>query len=287
VASSAVLPRSFGLAQSGLRLGLNSYSLRALSHDTAIPTIIQVMKEANLQDCQLLFSHAEPARFTPWFFAASKGSSGTPPTAQQLETWKATAAAASEWRLSVPMTYFEDIRSMFEQEGLKIRAYAAMLGSSEVEIDRLFLMAKALGAEAINTRIPESLTKLVAAAADRHQMVVGLQVSDLKLMLRQRTASRYFKLDPDIGDLTKIRIDSLQFVNENYEAMSSVDLKDAELGGTSVPFGEGASHMKDVLLFLQQKPGPITAYIDCDYPGTGRSREEVHKCISYVRRLIA
>lgn len=184
------------------------------------------------------------------------------------------------------MTYFENIRSAFEREDLKIRAYAAMLGSSEADIDRLFLIAKSLGAEAINTRIPEPVTKVVAAAAERHQIFVGIQFSDLKLLQRQRTASPYFKLDPDIGDLTKINIDSLQFVKENYEAMSSVDLKDAELGGASVPFGEGASHMKEVLHFLDQRPGPLTAYIDCDYPGTGQSLEEIHKCISYVRRFI-
>jgi L-ribulose-5-phosphate 3-epimerase UlaE len=127
----------------------------------------------------------------------------------------------------------------------------------------------------------------VAAAADRHQMIVGLQFSDVKAMKLQLAASSYFRLDPDIGDLTKANIDALAFIKENYKTLASFDLKDATLGGGSVPFGEGQSHMKEVLQFIQEKHIPITAYIDCDYPGTGQSTEEVKKCISYVRSCLA
>ena len=204
-----------------------------------------------------------------------------------MEQRKAIASALNEWRLSVPMTYFENIRARFQREGLRIKAYAARLGTSEAEIDRQFLMTKALGAETINLRIPEALTQIVAAAADRHQMVVGLQFSNLKAMELQRRASRYFRLDPDIGDLTKADINALPFVQENYESFSSLDLKDALLGGGSVPFGTGQSHMKEVLQFLQEKQARFTAYIDCDYPGTGVSTDEVMKCTSYVRRYFA
>ncbi len=281
-ASLAYSRRSFGFVNSNLKLGLNTYSLRALSGDAAIPTVIQVMKETNLRDCQIVFWHVEPPQFTPVFPVA-----GQSPTPQQLEQRKAVTTARSEWRLSVPMTYFENIRSRFEAEGSRIKAYSVSLGSSEAEIDRLFLMTKALGAETIILRVPEPLTKTVAAAADRHQMIVGLQFSDVKAMKLQLAASSYFRLDPDIGDLTKANIDALAFIKENYKTLASFDLKDATLGGGSVPFGEGQSHMKEVLQFIQEKHIPITAYIDCDYPGTGQSTEEVKKCISYVRSCLA
>jgi hypothetical protein len=283
-ASLAYSRRSFAFANSNLKLGLNTYSLRALSGDAAIPTIIQVMKETNLRDCQIVFCHVEPPQFTPVFPVA--GQSG-PPTSQQLEQRKALAAARSDWRLSVPMTYFENIRSRFEAEGLRIKSYSASLGNSEAEVDRLFLMTKALGAETIILRVPEPLTKMVAAAADRHQMVVGLQFSNVKAMELQLTASRYFRLDPDIGDLTKANINALEFIEGNYKTLASFDLKDATSGGGSVPFGEGQSRMKEVLQFVQEKQIRIIAYIDCDYPGTGQSTEEVKKCISYVRSCVA
>jgi hypothetical protein len=283
-ASLAYSRRSFGFVNNNLKLGLNTYSLRALSGDAAIPTIIQVMKETNLRDCQIVFWHVEPAQFTPVLPVA--GQSG-PPTQQQLEQRKALAAARSGWRVSVPITYFEKIRSRFEAEGLRIKSYSASLGSTEAEVDRLFLMTKALGAETIILRVPETLTKMVATAADRHQMIVGLQISDVKTMELQLAASSYFRLDPDIGDLTKANINALEFIEGNYKTLASLDLKDATLGGGSVPFGEGQSRMKEVLQLVQEKQIPITAYIDCDYPGTGQSTEEVKKCISYVRSCLA
>jgi L-ribulose-5-phosphate 3-epimerase UlaE len=181
------------------------------------------------------------------------------------------------------MSYFESIRAEFEKQGLRINCYAARLGGSEAEIDRQFLMAKALGVSSINARIPESITSVVAAAAEKHRLIVGFQFSDVKLMERQLAASKYFRMDPDIGDMTKAKIDALQFVQGNYQSMSSLDLKDAVLGGVSVPFGEGDSRMKQVLLFLKEKKVSTYVYVDCDYAGTGRSTEEVTKCVSYAR----
>ncbi|WP_158945488.1 hypothetical protein [Granulicella sp. S190] len=272
--------------ENGLSLGLNTWSLRALSQEEAIPVIIQAMKQASLHDCQILFTHVEPAKFNPVFPDGIFSPPKLSPTAQQLEEQKATAAALTKWRLSVPMSYFGNIRSTFEKQGLRIKSYSVRLGTSEAEIDRQFLMAKALGADSIATRLPSTLTSMTAAAADKHRMIVGIQFSDVNDLKEQLAASQYFRMDPDIGDLTKAKIDALQFVQTNYSSMYAFDLKDAMPGGPSVPFGEGASHMKEVLQFLKKKQASITAYVDCDYAGTGRSPEEVEKCASYARGII-
>jgi hypothetical protein len=285
VAATACTRLSLGSADGGLNLGLNTWSLRALSQEEAVPVIIQVMKEAGLRDCQILFSHVEPAKFNPVFPVGVFSPPRSAPTPQQLEDRKKTEAALTAWRLSVPMSYFENIRSAFEKQGLRISSYAARLGSSEGEIDRQFLMAKSLGAGSINARIPESMTSVVAAAAEKQRLIVGIQFSDVEVMERQLATSKYFRMDPDIGDMTKAKMDALGFVQANYQSMSSLDLKDAVLGGGSVPFGEGDSRMKEVLLFLKEKQVPFTAYVDIDYAGTGRSREEVKKCVSYVRSI--
>jgi uncharacterized protein YbjQ (UPF0145 family) len=285
-ATIACSRQSFGFSENGLGLGLNTWSLRALSQDEAIPVIIEVMKQSRLKECQILFSHVEPAKLSPVFPVGIMSAPKSPPTPQQLEEQKATATALTEWRLSVPMSYFENIRSTFEKQGLRIKSYSARLGSSEAEIDRLFLMAKALGADSVVARIPESLTSTTAAAAEKHRMIVGIQFSDVNTMEKQLATSKYFRMDPDIGDLTKAKIDALQFVKANYTSMCAIDLKDALTGGPSVPFGQGAAHMKEVLQFLKEKRVPINAYVDCDYAGTGRSAEEVEKCASYVRSIL-
>ncbi len=61
------------------------------------------------------------------------------------------------------------------------------------------------------------------------------------------------------------------------------------LSGVSsvLPFGEGDAQMKEVLQFLKSKSAAITVYIDSDYPGTGKSTDEIVKCVSYVRGAMA
>jgi sugar phosphate isomerase/epimerase len=266
-------------------LGLNTWSLRALKHDQAIPTILRVMQETGMRNCQLLFSHAEPEEFDP-DFASMFSAAAKPPTAQQREEQKRKSEARAAWRLSVPMTYFEALRAQFEQRGLTIRAYATPLGSSAEEIDRVFLMAKTMGAAVVITRLSEAQTDLVAAAALRHGLLVGIQFSDQRILEQQLRASSRLRADPDTGDLTKAGVSALEFIKKHLDSISSIDLKDAMTGGGSVPFGTGDAHMKQVLEFLVSVHSQVELYIDCDYPGTGSSTDEVKRCVRYVREVI-
>src|SRR5947209_7369496 len=133
------------------------------------------MKQQGLEDCELQSVHAEPAKFAPVFPAGGGSGPRVPPTPEQMEARKAQAAALTEWRMAAPLSGFEAIRAKFEKEGLRIKNYGARLGGSEEENDKLFQMAKALGAETIILRVPEAMTAFVAAAAERHKMTVGLQ----------------------------------------------------------------------------------------------------------------
>jgi hypothetical protein len=278
---------SLGLAAPsvGPSLGLNTWSLRALKHNQAIPTILRVMQEAKLRNCQLLFSHAEPEEFDP-DFASMFSHAGKPPSQQELDEQRRKSEARTAWRLSVPMTYFEALRLQFGQQGLTIRAYSTPLGSTAEEIDRVFLMAKTMGAVVVNTRLAEAQTDLAAAAATRHGMLVGIQVVDQRILALQLRVSPQMRADPDLGDLTKAGASALDFVKGHLDSISSIDLKDALTGGGSVPFGTGDAHMKEVLEFLIHSRSNVDIYIDCDYPGTGSSTDEVKRCVRYVRGVV-
>ncbi len=266
-------------------LGLNTWSLRALKHDQAIPAILKVMKETGLRNCQLLFSHAEPEEFDP-DFPAMFSAHGTPPTQEERDAQKRKSEGRAAWRLSVPMSYFEDIRSLFAQKGLRIRSYGCPFGETAEEVDRVFLIAKALGATVVNGRLAEAQTDMVAAAARRYGMTAGIQVTDVPLLEKQLRAYPSFRADPDLGDLTKAGVSALDFVKEHLASISSIDLKDAIPHGGSVPFGTGDAKMRQVLEFLSLKRTSTEIYIDCDYPGTGSSADEVKKCVQYVRDII-
>lgn len=284
-ALSSMCSRRAMAAAGGPALGLNTWSLRELNHDEAIPAILRVMQQAGLKECQLLSSHAEPAEFDPDFASLMKAGAA-PRTSQQKEKQTRMDQARSAWRLSVPMSYFEGLRAQFRSRGLTIRAYSTPVPASAEEINRVFLMAKTMGATQVNTRLAESQTDVVAAAAMRHGIFVGIQVVDTRVLAQQLRASSQLVADPDIGDLTKAGVSALDFVKEHLDRISSIDLKDAAWKGGSVPFGSGDAHMQQVLEFIKRAHSRCTAYIDCDYPGTGRSTEEVERCVTYARGFL-
>ena len=284
-ALSGVLRRRVsGAAPEVLTLGLNTWSLRELTQDAAIPAILRVMKQTGMRHCQLLFSHAEPAEFDPGF-AKMMRAGATPPTAEQVAEQTRKAQDRTAWRLSVPIAYFEDLRERFLREGVVIQAYASPLGSTSAETDRVLLMAKTLGAVQVSTRVAEDETDKVAAAAARQGIFVGLQGTDTRLIARQIRTSKWLRPDPDLGDLARSGVSSADYVREHLDVIATVDLKDTILHGGSVPFGSGNAPLQQVLKILSGARRGIVAYIDCDYPGTGRSTEEVERCVRYIRGL--
>ena len=117
--------------------------------------------------------------------------------------------------------------------------------------------------------------------------MVGIQSTDADLLAQQLKMSLSLGIDLDIGDYTRAGHDPLPFVQANYTRLTDIHLKDCKLSGPSVPFGTGDSRMSEILQFLQSKHATAKAFIDCDYPGTGASVEEVRKCYDYAEAALA
>jgi hypothetical protein len=158
---------------------------------------------------------------------------------------------------------------------------------SDQDIDRIFEFTKALGAKSLATQLTIDMAKRLAPFAEKHKIVVAVASTNPDILAQVPAISPYFRIDLDIGDFTRQGHDSLQFVKDNYQHMLDIHLKDCKLRGASVPFGTGDSHMKEILQFLRDKKSQVRANIDCDYPGTGTSVDEVKKCYDYVKSCLA
>lgn len=158
---------------------------------------------------------------------------------------------------------------------------------TDAQIDRIFEFTKALGAKSLSTQMTADMAKRVAPFAEKHKTIVAVASSNPDVLTQIPPISPWLRMDLDIGDFTRAGHDALQFVKDNYDHLLDVHLKDCKLRGTSVPFGTGDSHMKEVLQFLRDKKSQARANIDCDYPGTGTSVDEVKKCYDYVKSCLA
>jgi sugar phosphate isomerase/epimerase len=151
------------------------------------------------------------------------------------------------------------------------------------EIDRLFQMAKALGAGTINSRISADLAPRVAQAAERHKMIVGITSQEPAIL----AASPYFRYDVDTAAVLRSGHDPLQFIQDNFDKLSDVHLNDTKAGGPAVPMGQGDAKIKEVLLLMKKKKSKVRALIDSNYAGSESSVDELKKEFEYVNMVLA
>jgi sugar phosphate isomerase/epimerase len=287
---SAALARGINSKIDGVQLGVQSYSFRDLPLDDAI----KAMVADGLGDCELFSPHIENGGI--------KGGS-MPHANRSPEERKAAAAAREEklrqWRLTVPMDYYKGIRKKFNDAGINLYAYNLSFNDhfTDEEIDRSFLAAKALGVGIITASTTLPVAQRVAPFAEKHKMMVAMHGhSDLKdpnqfatpeSFMKALAMSKYYRINLDIGHFTAANFDAVDFIKKHHDKIVLIHLKDRKKNeGPNVPWGEGDTPIKQVLLLLKETKWPIPAFIEYEYKGTGTSQQEVAKCYQYCKNVL-
>lgn len=276
----------------GVQLGVQSYSFRDLSFDAAL----QAMVADGLGACELFAPHIEEGKTNVPPQLASGG-------AQQPRDIAARAAAREalrQWRLTVAMDYYKGIRKRFEHAGVNLYAYNMSFRDdfTDPEIDRSFDAAKALGAKFITASTTLRVAKRLIPFVDKHRMIVAVHGhSNLKdpnefakpeSFAQAVDMSQWFKINLDIGHFTAAGYDPVDYIRQHHEEIVLLHLKDRKKNeGPNVPWGEGDTRIKDVLLLLKNQKYPIPAFIEYEYKGSGSSQEEVKKCYDYCKQVLS
>jgi sugar phosphate isomerase/epimerase len=250
----------------GVRIGVQSYSFRAMPLDEAI----QAMKDIGLGEVELFSGHVEPRPAgmggpPPSAAAPAPGGppAGAPPAAGAAPPAAPTAGAGApppagpqgppaggsrpnpeareaqrKWRLSTPLDHFTAIRKKFDAAGIKIQSYNLSFndGFTDEEIDRGFEMAKALGAGFITASATVSAAKRVAPFADKHKFVVAMHNhSNLKdpnefatpeSFATAMSYSKFIKVNLDIGHFIAANFDPIAYIEKNHANITNLHLKD-------------------------------------------------------------
>jgi len=275
--AAAVVPLSRLLAAKidstihGVQIGAQTYSFRDLPLDGAI----DAMKQIGLGQCELYSGHVEP-----------KGVSG---------------ADLKNWRLTTPMSYFEDIHKKFDAAGIRIYAYTLNFNDaySDEEIDRGFAITKALGANLITTSATLTSAKRVAPFAEKHRVRVALhghdqtskpnEFSTPETFAKGLAMSPMFYINLDIGHFTAANFDAVAYIREMHNKILVLHLKDRKKNhGDNVPWGEGETPIKAVLQLLRAEKWKIPCDIEYEYGQPGMDTvAEVRKCFEYCKQALA
>jgi len=292
----------------GVRLGVDTYSYRDLlrnpGHDN-VDDVIRALQFAGVHEVELSSANSEPAGPNTGPAVPPPPSAYPPPiTAPKPEEVAAAKLAVRNdlrrWRLATPAANHEAIRGKFQAAGLSLFAYRVDYDEqfTEPEIDVTFQQAKALGVEAIASLTTMNTARRLAPFAEKYGMTVALHntagekdpnaIASPQSFVTALAMSNHFRLNLDIGHFTAANHEAVAFIQENHASISHIQIKDrTRNGGGNERFGDGDTPIKDVLTLVKEKKLPIPLFVEYEYLGLGAPREEVGKCIAYVKAALA
>lgn len=259
---------------SGVQVGAITYSFRSIPNPVEI---IAAMKSIGLTEAEVMSGDIEKLAGAP---AVGRGASREP-----LLAWRKAATPAT----------FRAVRKQFNDAGIEVRflTYNMSSNTTDEEIEYAFNMAESLGVRAITTSTQVSVAKRIAPFADKHKMKVGFhghsnitnpdEFATPESFAAAMAMSKYHGVNLDIGHFTAANYDAIAYIKEHHDRITNLHLKDRKKDqGANVPWGEGDTPIKDVLLLLKKEKWDIPANIEYEYRGTD-TVAEVGKCFQFCK----
>jgi sugar phosphate isomerase/epimerase len=274
----------------GVSVGAISYCFRSIPRPVAgdyMDTVIDAFHQTGIGLCELESERVEPAPAIP-----RGGRVPAPITPDYLKRRE----ELRQWRLSTPLSRFDEIRQKFTRAGIELFGYVVTFSDdfTDAEIDRSFRFAKALGVGVIGTNQTRvSMAPRLAPSAEKYSIALGwhnhanvtdpTEVGSVESFERLFAMSRWFKANLDIGHFVAGNNDPIAFIRMYPDRISHLHLKDRRRdNGPNQPWGQGDTPVADVLRLLRSEKHPIAAIIEYEYMGQASAIDEVKTCKRFI-----
>jgi sugar phosphate isomerase/epimerase len=272
----AALPLSLLAAKvNGVTLGVMTYSYRALPQTPGVDRVdgqIEALKANGSRDIELFEAELQP-----------------PGKVEGLD----------KWRQATHMDHFTSARKKLEAAGITTHAYTVNYRDTltDEDLDHTFEQAKALGTNVIAASTQVTMARRLAPFAEKHKIYVAFHghsnTKDPNEFATPETfqtalgQSKYFKINLDIGHFSAAGYDPVAYIQEHHDRITHLHMKDRKKNdGPNMPWGEGDTPIKQVLLLLKDNKYQLPALVEYEYRGTGTPAEEVQKCLDYMRQSL-
>jgi sugar phosphate isomerase/epimerase len=214
--------------------------------------------------------------------------------------YERTREELRQWRLTVPLDYFVNVRKKFDAAGLKLFSYLLTFSDdfTDPEIDAVFRHMKAMGVDLFCTNqttvsmgprlVPFAEKYRIRPAFHTHAMVDDPNEVAAPESLRKLMAlSPMFMVNLDIGHFVAGNNDPVAYLREHHGRITHIHVKDRKRNqGANLPWGEGETPIKECLTLIRDQKYPIVAVIEREYRGGGTGLEESQKCYAYMKRML-
>lgn len=300
-ASAVLLPRILKAAPNskidGVQIGTITYSFK---QDVKKPgDIIPDLVKIGLSSVELMSDDCERMAGAPPIPNFGFGVKLTP---EQQATVDEGRRERVEWRRGTTPATFESVRSMFDHAGvhLDLLCYNMAPNITDEEIDHAFRMAQALKVHAISSTSTVAVARRVAPVADKYKITWGghnhtavddpNEFASIQSLETIMSLSKYIGVNLDIGHFTAANQDAVAFIEKNHARITNLHLKDRKRNnGPNMPWGQGDTPIKEVLLLMRKDRYPFPANIELEYtiPAGSNSVTEISKCLEFARNCLA
>lgn len=216
------------------------------------------------------------------------------------KTRQEIASQQRQWRLSLPMSKYEEMRKKFDKAKIRIHIvkFTPSIWSDE-EIDYAFRAARILGAYGITDEANVENCLRLGKFAEKHKSMAIYHTHgqfsqpdfNLDKLLSYSPANM---LNFDVGHYygsTGIHPNTI--LEKYHDRIPSVHIKDktgpnTDPANTNKPFGQGETPLKDVLRLIRDNKWSINCDIELEYqiPEGSDTVKEIKKCVEYLRNIL-
>lgn len=262
----------------GVTIGAITYSFRSIPK---AEDIIAALKQIGITEIELMSNHCEQLAGAPQI---GRGMDRAP-----LLAWRTEAVANAD-------KAFAPVKKAFGDAGIEVRflTYNMNRNTTPEEMEYAFQMAKALKVKAITTSTQVSVAEKIAPFADKHKMIVGYHGHDSEnpdefakpeSFAKAMAMSSYHWVNLDIGHFTAAGYDPVAYIKEHHARITNLHLKDRKKDhGANVPWGQGDTPIREVLLLLKKEGWDIPANVEFEYQGDAIT--EVTKCVQFCKDVL-
>jgi sugar phosphate isomerase/epimerase len=228
------------------------------------------------------------------------GGGRTPPTPEQQAAQQARAVELKKWRLSVSMDKYKALRKMYNDAGVNIYAFKLEPNASmsDEEYEYIFHVADTLGANHVTLELSNdaAFTQRIGDFAAKKNMVVAYHAhtqATLTAWDAVLAQSKGNAINLDCGHFVAGTSESpIPLIQKHYDRIASIHLKDRKKGtdgGDNLPWGQGETPIKDILVLMRQQKYKFPASIELEYqiPEGSDAVVETTKCVQFCKNALA
>lgn len=282
----------------GVQLGCTTYSYRSMPHK--VDDVIEYLLFAGINSIELRLVAEEDLGIPAMPQRPRVQEMTDELRAEFARQMEEVREAQRQWRLSLPMSRYEDMRKKFNNAGIDvyISKFAPSSWSDE-EIDYAYTAAKTLGSIGITDEYSETAIHRLGKFAEKHGSLAMFHTHG-------QPAEPGFSFDPIFAasPANYLNLDAGHYfgatglhpnevIIKYHDRMRSIHIKDktgpnSTPAGANMPFGQGETPIADILLLLKKEKWPIQVDIELEYqiPDDSDAAREVAKCIEYMRNIL-